>query len=89
MPYTRENYNFYIITVHHCGLALINAILVCFTNYSRSDVFAAKDGKKLLLLLLLLLLSLLSFCYILFETNLKLYHSPSPKQLHVYNTGPF
>ena len=46
MPYTRENYNFYIITVHHCGLALINAILVCFTNYSRSDVFAAKDGKK-------------------------------------------
>ena len=46
MPYTRENYNFYIITVHHCGLALINAILVCFTNYSRSDVFIAKDGKN-------------------------------------------
>ena len=46
MPYKRENYNFYIITVHHCGLALINAILVCFTNYSRSDVFAAKDGKN-------------------------------------------
>ena len=78
---------------HNCGppRPCINkkAILICSTDYYRSDVFAAKDGENLLLLLLLSLLllllslllslsSLLLLCYILlnkFET-LSL---PSPK----------
>ena len=60
-----------LFSCHNCAplRPYINkkAILVCSTNYSRSDAFATNDGKNELLLLLTLLL----LCYILlskFET---------------------
>ena len=51
-------------------------------------MFVTKNGKNELLLLSSSLLSLLLLSYILLK-NLELYLSPSQKQLHVYNTGPF
>ena len=62
------------------------AILVCSTNYIRSDAFATKDGKNELLLSLTLL-SLLLLCYILL-TKFETLPLPPLKQLHVYNIGP-
>ena len=79
MPHTRKLFSYHNCAPLRPGINK-KAILVCSTNYSRSDAFPTKDGKNelLLLLLLLTLLLLLLLCYILlniFET-LTL---PSPK----------
>ena len=72
MPHTRKLFSYHNCAPLRPGINK-KAILVCSTNYSRSDAFPTKDGKNelLLLLLLLTLLLLLLLCYILlniFET---------------------
>ena len=73
MPHTRKLFSYHNCAPLRPGINK-KAILVCSTNYSRSDAFPTKDGKNellLLLLLLTLLLLLLLLCYILlniFET---------------------